>query len=507
MPIRKLSPVLLLSAFAALGPAGPAAADLTAAAAAQRAQLKPCPDNAEYRCGKVSVFEDRARGAGRRIELNLMLAPAKTAKPAEEALFYISGGPGGSSADEGRGFAPVLEPLRKSRDLVFVDLRGTGDSNRLGCVANGNRDNDLQGYFQEFLTTAQLATCIAELGKKADLRFYTTPLAIDDLEEVRQLFGYGKIDLMGTSYGTRAAQVFMKRHPQSVRSALLMGVVSLDTYLPLTHAPASERAFDLVITACLEDERCRGAFPDLRAEYEALWKRLEAAPAQVEVKHPETGAKVKIELSRGNFAESLRFYNYDPNGGSVLPLLLHRAFLGDLTPFVEQVLDTEPGFRDWLSWGAHLAVGCSEDVPFYPADTTAYSRGTFLGDYRIEMQKELCASWPRGEVPADLHDPVTADIPTLLISGQLDPVTPPSMAREVARRLPRAKHVVIEHGHHGPNGLEHMECLDGLLNVFVEKGTAEGLDTSCVATMKAPPFVLDYEAFKAERAKQKEGQH
>src|SRR5262245_40739663 len=139
MPIQKLSPSFAVAALCLLG-AIPAAAD-------ERGGLAPCPDNKEYRCGKISVFEDREKAAGRRIELNVMLVPAKTEKPATEALFYIAGGPGGSSADEGRGFAPILDPLRKSHDLVFVDLRGTGDSNRLGCVANGNVDDNLQGYF------------------------------------------------------------------------------------------------------------------------------------------------------------------------------------------------------------------------------------------------------------------------------------------------------------------------------------------------------------------------
>lgn len=508
MPIPKPSLVHLFSFAAALGlAAAPAAATAAAAKEDPRAALAPCPDNADYRCGKIAVFEDREKGAGRRIELNLMMAPARTAGQAEHALFYIAGGPGGASTDDGRGFAPELDALRATHDLVFVDLRGTGDSNRLGCVANGNLETDLQGYFDVFMTSEQVAACSRELAKKADPRLYTTPIAVDDLEEVRQRFGYGKIDLMGTSYGTRAAQVFMKRHPESVRSALLMGVVSLDTLLPTTHAPASERAFDLVITACLEDAACRAAFPNLRSEYEELWKRLDAAPAELEVKSPKTGNTQKVKFSRGNFAESIRFYNYAPAGGVVLPVLLHRAYLGDLLPFAEQVLDTEPAFREYFAWGAHLSVGCSEDEAFYPADLSAFTMGTFLGDYRIEMQRQLCAGWPRGQVPADLHQPLVSAVPTLLISGQLDPVTPPFMAREVARHLSRSKHVVIEHGHHGMNGLSNIDCLKGLMTGFLAKGSTENLDASCTATMKRPPFVTDYEAWKAEMAKQREQQN
>lgn len=472
---------------------------LPIAAADLRSTLKPCAGKTEHLCGQLAVYENRVAASGRQIELNLQVVPAKTPEPARQALFYFAGGPGGSAVDDGAEMAPVFEALRTTHDLVFVDQRGTGGSNRLGCVANGDLEHNLQGYFDRFLTLEQLRTCRAELEKRADLRFYTTPIAMDDLEEVRQQLGYGKVDLVGASYGTRAAQVFMKRHPQSVRSALLLGVVSLDTLLPLTHAPASERAFDMLITACLEDEACKQAFPALRSEYEQLWQRLDAAPAKVEVRHPKSGEKVKIELSRGNFAESIRFYSYNPASGVVLPVLLHRAFLGDLVPFAEQVLEVEPGFRDTFAWGQHLAVTCSEDVPFYPADTTAYSRGTFLGDYRITMQRELCASWPRGEVPADLHEPLKADIPALLMSGGYDPVTPPWMARQVAQHLPRSQHVMIEHGHHGPGGLSNLGCLVGLMVDFVAKGNAEGLDTSCVETMKRPAWVTDYEAWLAAR--------
>jgi pimeloyl-ACP methyl ester carboxylesterase len=494
--MRRIPLVSLLIAAAFFVPA------VASAVSAERESLAPCPQNQEYRCGKVTVFEDREHRAGRQIELNVVLVPAKTAQPAANALFYIAGGPGGSSVDEGQGFAPVLEPLRKTHDLVFVDLRGTGDSNRLGCVTNGNFENNLQGFFEAFLTRDQLRTCRAELERKADLRFYTTPLAVDDLEEVRRRFGYGKIDLLGTSYGTRAAQVFMKRHPDSVRSVLLMGVITLDALLPLTHAQGGERAFDLILTACLADDGCRGAFPNLRAEYEALWQRLDAAPAEIELKNPKTGKLEKVHFSRGNFAESIRFYNYDPAGGAVLPVLVHRAFLGDLKPFAEQVLASEPEFRQWLAWGSNLAVACSEDVPAYPADTTSYSRGTFLGDYRIAIQRDLCAGWVRGEVPAGLHDPVESDIPTLLVSGQLDPVTPPWMAREVARHLPKSKHVIVEQGHHGMTGISNIQCLDGLILPFLEKGSADGLDAACTATMKRPAWVIDYEAWKAEQEKQ-----
>ncbi len=204
----------------------------------ERASLAPCPQNTELPLRQDLGFRGpRRRRRRARSSSAWCWCRPRPRQPAQQALFYIAGGPGGSSVDEGTSFASVLEPLRRTHDLVFVDLRGTGDSNRLGCVANGNLDDDLPGLFRRFpRPREQLRTCRAELEKKADLRFYTTPLAIDDLEEVRQRFGYGKIDLMGTSYGTRAAQVFMKRHPASVRSAVLMGVVALDALLPLTHA-------------------------------------------------------------------------------------------------------------------------------------------------------------------------------------------------------------------------------------------------------------------------------
>jgi pimeloyl-ACP methyl ester carboxylesterase len=467
-------------------------------------QLEPCKGNKEFRCGRFAVPENPAEPAGRKIELNLVIAPAEGGIKTDKALFNIAGGPGGSSVDEGYGFAQILAAIRKTHDLVMVDLRGTGESNRLGCKANGNLDNDLQGFFTEFLTAEQLKACREELAKKADVRFYTTPLAVDDLESVRKAYGYGKIDLLGTSYGTRAAQVFMKRHPDSVRSALLMGVVSLEALLPTTHAPASERAFDLVITACLEDADCLKAFPNLRMEYEELWKRLDAGPAEVEVKNPKTGKTEKVRFSRGNFAEAIRFNNYTPAGGVVLPLLIHRAYQGDLLPFAEQVLAIEPEFREWFAWGAHLAVVCSEDEPFYPADTWAFTEGTFLGDYRIAMQKNLCAGWPRGEVPADIHQPLVSDAPTLLVSGQLDPVSPPWMAREVARGLSRSRHILIEENHHGQNGISNIECLQGLLVAFLDQGSADKLDASCTATMKRPAWVTDYEAWKKEEQKKRE---
>jgi pimeloyl-ACP methyl ester carboxylesterase len=468
------------------GAAGAPAAE--GAAGTRAAVLAPCPDAPELRCGTIEVLEDRSKPDGRRIGIHVVVAPALSDTPRPDPLFFFAGGPGDSATSNAAGAVPEFADIRRERDLVFVDQRGTGKSNRLDCDSPGSAE-DPRGYFEEHYNEEMVRRCRETLEARADLRMYTTSIAMDDVDEVRKRLGYDQINLFGGSYGTRAAQVYMRRHTEHVRSAILLGTAGMRQHLPLYHARDAQAAMDGLLAACAQDKACKKAFPRVRKELDTVIARLARAPARVKIEDPKTGGTIEVPLTRGVFAENLRFSTYSPNGGVAAPLLIHRAHAGDFTPFARITLATEPWLREALAWGMHLSVTCSEDVPFFPADIEPLVANTYLGDYRARLQQRACALWPRGEIPAGYHEPVAVPVPTLLISGALDPVTPPRWAEETVQHLPKSRHVVLAEGHHGFGGLSNGECMAGIIAKFLETADVQGLDTACVAGMKRPPFL------------------
>lgn len=468
----------------------------TARDAARRLPLTPCRVehlDEEVLCGSYRVWEDREARSGRKIPIRVVVLPALGPDPAPDPLFLFSGGPGEASARNAGGWGGFLRPIRECRDLVFIDQRGTGGSNLLQCKLPGGPD-DLAGYFEDFLGAEVAAACRVELEPRADLSLYTTSIAMDDIDEVRQWLGYERINLAGGSYGTRAVQTYLRRHPEHVRTAILEGVVAPRQHLPLYHARDGRDALDGLFAVCAADETCAGAFPDLAAEHREVIRRLDAEPARVTLPHPESGDPVEVTIRREFFAEQLRFLNYSPQPARTLPLLVHRAYLGDFEPFARLSVRFEPELREALAFGMFLSVTCAEDLPYItPQAAAALTADTYLGDYRVRIQKAACGEWVRGEIPADFHQPVRSDAPVLMISGPYDPVTPPLWAEEVGRTLPNSRHVVIPNAHHSIFGLSNHECALGIESEFLDRGSAEGIDTSCVTTMERSPFVTSVE--------------
>ncbi|HEU4883280.1 MAG TPA: alpha/beta hydrolase, partial [Longimicrobium sp.] len=314
-----------------------------------------------------------------------------------------------------------------------------------------------------------------------------------DMEAVRTALGYGPLDLWGGSYGTRAAQVYMRAYPRSVRSAILEGVVPFGFYQPASYAQSMEAALAGVARDCRADAVCAGAFPEFAREVRAVADRLEQAPETAEILDPETGARLRLTLTRATYADLIRRLLYDVNSVSQIPYIVHRAYEGDYRPAVRQSLQDRRGYQRGLYWGLNLAITCSEDLPFVDAEAAARDNGrTLLGDWRVRQQKAACRGWPTFPLPADFHQPLRSDIPTVLVSGELDPVTPASGGEVAAARLRNHLHVVVPHGAHSYGGLEGGECVDALLVRFIRQGSVAGLDPSpCVRGLHRPPWVVD----------------
>lgn len=440
------------------------------------------------RCGTLSVWENRASKQGRKIDLKIVVLPATGPDHQPDPLVFLEGGPGESATEGAASLATILAAIREKRDILLADQRGTGGSHPLNCTLF-EPAKDLQSYLGEFFPAEAARRCRTVLEKDADLTQYTTPTAADDLDDVRAALGYERLNLFGASYGTRLALVYMRRHPNRVRSAILHGVSPTDQTIPLTIPRDTDRALDGILGDCLADEACRAAFPEARRELHDVIRRLASSPSSVKILHPETGELVTVRLTRDVAAEALRYLAYSPSGAGEVPAVVHAAASGDDEPLAEIGLFFRRNLVSSGSMGLYLSVTCAEDVSWIrPGEGESIAAGTVLGDYRLRQQRAACAAWPKIPMPRPFRRPVRSGAPVLLLTGYLDPVTPPSNAEAAARALSCHVNVVVPHGGHSFDGLDGLECVQKLESDFVERGNVGGLDTDCVLGIRRRPF-------------------
>lgn len=479
MPIRAV-----LGTALCLTLAGPAAAqDLVRTAPAD--WLSACDVGGESAwCGTYEVWENREARSGRRIGLNVVVLPARTSPAAPDALVWLDGGPGAAATESGPGLAGAFAAARETRDMLLVDQRGTGRSHPLDCPGP-SADAPLQAHFEEFLPPAEVRACLA--AQDADVRMYTTPIAMDDLDEVRQALGYEQLDLFGGSYGTRAGLIYMRRHPASVRVSVLKGVAPTNMRNPLPFAKALEWGLEGVFTACREEAACAAAFPDLEGDWARVVARFAAGPATATVTYD--GRTEEVTISKGVFADGLRHILYSVGASTILPRIIHEAAGGDFSTFAARELEQAIGFADALSNGMFMTVTCSEDLRFLSEEEIRRETdGTFMGDYRVRRQLAACEIWGRGDIDESYSAPVTVDVPTLLLSGEFDTATPVAGATWVAEHLPNALHLIVPNESHG---FANPACEIDVVNGFIVNGGADGLDYGCISETRRPPFVTD----------------
>lgn len=463
--------------------------------AAARLPLTPCTIeglNEEVLCGTLEVFENRTVGSGRKISLNVIVVPSLLTEPTDAPLFFFEGGPGVAATDAVWMFVEDSS-FRRTRDVVLVDVRGTGKSNPLHCDLLGD-PMDLQNYLNDMYPDSLVAACREQLDSIADLTKYTTPIVVEDLEDVRRWLRYERIDVMGVSYGTRLALTYMRMHPDQIRSAVLIGPLAPSVRVPSLHASAGQRALDLVISDCEGDTACSRAFPRLREDLAGLNQSFGNEGVSVTMRHPVTSAEVTLLIRREIFFERMRSKMYMISGAREIPWIITRAARGDFAPFLELMIPEDFNEPPWLAEGLYLSMTCAEDIPFIDTAAARQSyENTYFGDYRVSQQINAARHWLRGSLPPGYNDPFTADVPTLIISGYYDPITPPSFAEEVHQLLSNSRLVTIPSMAHIPAGMTNSECITDLITRFFQLGNGDSLDNSCIGTMQAPPFRLNDE--------------
>ena len=430
------------------------------------------------RCGRVSVDETLDSPQSRTIDLRVIVVPA--AGPVSgPPLFFLPGGPG-EPASPRPGLLASLAPLREGRDLVFVDPRGTGESRRLDCPPS---NDPLSGA--ALWSVAEVRACVAALSGQAALTRYTTEELARDIDSVRRALGLPAVDLLAFSAGTRVAMELMRGHPEAVRQAILVSVVPFDMGMPSSFPRDMEDALDRLIDDCASDAACGAAYPDLRADVDAVFAQLRRKPVKVVLPAVAPGRTLAVRY--GPAADAVRSRLYSISASADLPRTIHRAAQGDFVPLATAIAERTRSVAA-ISTPVYLSSTCAEDLPWINMRAARkLARGTVLATTRLDAQSAACKEWPPRKVAADFRVPLATDIPVLAISGSLDPATPPRLAEHALVAMTRAAHLVIPVGSHS----ERSPCVVGILRQFLERGTVDGVDTACLDDARRPPFVVD----------------
>ena len=448
-------------------------------------RLHPCAPRegpVDSYCGTLEVLENPEARAGRTLHLKIIVAPALRRDPQPDPLFVFAGGPGAGAASLASSRLPWFRRVQVERDIVFIDQRGTGESNPLDCPTNedGPTLSDLVEYPLD-----RFHTCLQEVEAKANPRLYTTALAVDDVDAVRRYLGYDQINLWGASYGSRAALVYLTRHEASVRSAVLDSVNPPDAKRPLYWPRDGQRALDRLITDCANDGLCNSRFPDLGRTVEVALARADARPL-VHLQHPRSGLLIEGRISRELVAGIVYQALYTTSTAALLPELLSDAAAGDFQGLLGLALQSGALPKGMMSEGLFLSVVCSEDATRYTrADIVRAAAGTFLGTAAYDTVFKPCIFWPTGKVDPQFYEPVHSAKPVLVLSGAEDPDAPPPWGEYVVKGLTKARHLVVPATGHVTS---FRGCVPELIREFIESADSDALDTTCLRRLHRPPF-------------------
>lgn len=440
------------------------------------------------RCGWLSVPENREQPGGKQVRLHVAVLPSLRLEPAGDPLFVLSGGPGQAAGDFYISIAPALSRIRRDRDIVVVDQRGTGRSNRLDCSFPEESD---AAFNNPQKLREIVRSCLASLP--GDPRYYTTSVAVRDLDDVRAALGYQQIDLYGVSYGTRVAQHYMRRHPERVRTAVLDGVVPPELPLGPTVAIDAQAAIDAAFARCTEDAQCNRAFPNVAGSFSTLRSRLQSQPISLSVPDPLSAEPTATRLGAAELSAAVRLLSYSDETMSTVPLLIHEAQIGQPQGLAAQYLMIRRSLDQQIANGMHFAVVCSEDAPRWDQANVSESAmaATYIGTSFMSAMRTVCEQWPRGPVDPEFNAPLVSALPTLILSGGNDPVTPARYGEQIHRGLSKSKHLVLAGQGHGQIGVG---CVPRIVAEFIATGDVDEIDGECAKAVAPAPFLLSRSA-------------
>lgn len=438
------------------------------------------------RCGTFRVLEDPSRAIGREIDLRIVVLSARTQPAEPDPVVLLTGGPGMAATAMLPYANSVLSAVRERRDVILVDQRGTGDSNPLECnfYRVGSR---LQPYFDPMFPVERVRECRKRLASRADLTRYTTPLAVDDLDRLRAALGYQRINLFGVSYGSRVALIYLRRHAAHVRRVVVQGVIPPEFPILLAAPWAGQRVLDHAFAECAADPQCSVEVPNPRRDLDVLLARLQQAPVRVRLWNWRRLSYEAVTLRRRGIEERIWSMLYNSGAARRTIYLVHQAVEGDWVPLAREALANSRARKRGRSEGMMLSVLCTEDAPrLARTDISGKKPGTvFKAPITYELVR-ACGDWPAGHLPREFAAPVQSQKPVLLLSGELDPATPPELAAAAARNLPNAVHLIEPGGGHASVD----DCIRQVIGMFIRLPDGKNLGPTCMPHWTADSLLV-----------------
>ncbi|MES2624751.1 MAG: alpha/beta hydrolase [Pseudomonadota bacterium] len=436
---------------------------------------------ARSRCLRFTTPENPDAPQGRELQLQVMVIPSVRQLPEPDPFVILVGGPGQAATVDALQVVPFFQAIRQSRDILLVDQRGTGKLSPFDCEF-GN-DDEVSGSSELLLELQMqyLRDCLDSID--AEPEYYTTDLAVQDLDAIRQYLGYSQLNLWGVSYGTRVALAYLKYFPAQTRTVVIDGVAPPGV-LPLEAARDGSRALQNVFSLCAEETACSAVFPALRTHYDELMMRY-AAPVEINLLDQQTGREEAIELHASLIQGSLFALLYSRETTRLIPLFIEQLYQGNF-----QMLTAISGAETGVNIGMHYSVVCSEDIPLLDAEELAAAADdsdVLVYDMLVMPRVEGCKVWPSRKLDQEFFAPVISDKPVLIFSATQDPVTPQRWGEQVAASLSNSRHLIAKGVGHGVFGYG---CAASLIADLVETANLSDLDTACLEELNTRPFFL-----------------
>ncbi len=431
----------------------------------------PCrfepPAGHSPRCGIVAVPMDWDRDEGE-VELAVAVFASTAETPAEDPVIYLDGGPGSHALDTIEfSVDEFLEPLLARGDVVFFDQRGAGRSTpQLDCpeTAAVNRRTEDQPTLDDDEVTAAFHVALAECRQRlvdagVDLTAYNSINNAHDVEAIRKALDYERWNLFGISYGTKLGLEVLRRHPGAVRATVLDSVYPPQVDSVLENPSTFLASYEAVVSACDAEPAC-GADGDLAERVRALVADYEADPVEVEVRDWISDERDDVFVTGETIVGIIVGALYTPSQFTDIPELVAELELGR-TDAVAAFLSQDRTTERFFSNGMFFAVACNEEVRFadprevaaaVPDDPFGLKDDFDFASNTGNLAFGTCEAFDAGAAPALSDQPVASDVPTLLLAGAFDPVTPVDWAERAAATLGRSELIVGPYASHGVSG-------------------------------------------------------
>lgn len=438
----------------------------------------------EVLCGQYSVEENRRAPNGRKIDIKIAVMPAYTEAKELDPLVLFAGGPGQGARAMVTYVERAFKQVRETRDIVLIDQRGMGDSNPLACEMP---DVDLMTVDEEELREISeriVRECPDKLD--ADVTLYTQDLANEDIYDITMALGYDSINIYGASWGTRSALLYANQFPEQVRSIVVDGTAPLSNKVPLYFSRDAQQTLNFLFKDCAADAKCNEAFPELETRFNDYLNNFPDEGLEVKIADPNTGKVHDVTMKRDTIVSVLRTILYSPNMTRMLPVIMGQIFENDfrgMAGVISAVGDAG------MTIGATLTILCAEEYSrFSEAEQLTLSIDSFENGSFARQMRESCALWPKAPLPDLYKQELVQQQPTLILSGMLDPVTPPFWGEAMKQHFPNSSHLVAPNTGHN---VAPVGCSKDIIADFINAASYEELDASCLDDIKRPSFFLN----------------